>query len=673
MGRQKKTTVIRTLDEFFSEEELAHYQVNPADFIYNIIFNKDSVFEGGTLYLSDQQVEVLGALGNFDIQNISVVSGKGVGKTALMAMSVIWFITCFSRPKIILTAPSFPQLKSALWPEVDKWLKQSLVKDLFEYTSEKLYYKDPDHKSNWFAEPRTAKEKENMQGLHADNMLLIVDEGSGVSDEIFDALDTTMTAEENIGVNKLLTMGNGTKTDGTFYESHHRFKKDWKTFEFSSLDSPFVNTAKSRKLIEKYGWEHDVVRVSVRGLFPLGNPDSLIPLNRVEDAIERDVPKGKEIHIGVDVARFGDDLTALTWREGLFVHEQITKGKTPVNETVDMVLALVKKIRKETGSTDTIFVKIDDTGLGGGVTDYLKLDHENNIEVIPVNFAVKSTDVLYQNTPSQIWGSILEKIDTIRLPDDDFLKAELSARTFKVPNGKIYIQPKAEFKKEFKESPDKADSLGLCLFDVKNQTVILPEFDRFDTDQVKQSIRYTDMMTKVVSIWYSKDMIVSIVLGAWDGFRLSVLEEFVGSEDMYNIAKFINIFGSNCEIIGNSNMFGDSSGDIKHQYRKMGVQLKKNRKYDEMGSVQGVVNFIRDRRVVIQSNCNNTISQMNDWNTKVSRKELEDKFGTCYATANLLSYVRENRQSSFSLPKPIEEYKKEESFGKRITNPISSW
>ncbi len=59
---------------------------------------------------------------------------------------------------------------------------------------------------------KTATKPENMQGFHEDNMLFIVDEASGVADTIMEAILGTLSGENN----KLLMLGNPTKTSGVF-------------------------------------------------------------------------------------------------------------------------------------------------------------------------------------------------------------------------------------------------------------------------------------------------------------------------------------------------------------------------------------------------------------------------------------------------------------------------
>lgn len=84
--------------------------------------------------------------------------------------------------------------------------KQSpLLKALLKWTKTKVEVRG--YSERWFATARTATTAENMQGFHEDNMLFIIDEASGVSDEIIEAILGTLSGKNN----KLLMCGNPTK------------------------------------------------------------------------------------------------------------------------------------------------------------------------------------------------------------------------------------------------------------------------------------------------------------------------------------------------------------------------------------------------------------------------------------------------------------------------------
>ena len=127
-------------------------------------------------------------------------------------------------------------------------------------------------------------------------------------------------------------------------------------------------------------------------------------------------------------------------------------------------------------------IKIDDTGVGGGVTDRLRevvSEERLPYTIIPVNNGSAATDDYYANLGSQIWGEVRdlleenfsnmmqgEKKAVIELPYDDEMIKQLSNRRKKITSsGKIQLERKEEMKKRGVGSPDIADSITLALYE----------------------------------------------------------------------------------------------------------------------------------------------------------------------------------------------------------------
>ena len=127
------------------------------------------------------------------MNKISVRSGKGIGKSSIMAMLILWFLFCFKNCQIPCTAPTESHLNTVLWKEIALWLKRmpKHMQDCYQWTAQfvKMVAKGADPET-WFAMAKVGK-KENAEaiaGIHADYILVIVDEASGVEDEIFGGL-----------------------------------------------------------------------------------------------------------------------------------------------------------------------------------------------------------------------------------------------------------------------------------------------------------------------------------------------------------------------------------------------------------------------------------------------------------------------------------------------------
>ncbi|GFI47791.1 putative protein [Lachnospiraceae bacterium] len=414
---------------------------------------------------------------------VAVKSGQGVGKTALEAGLIIWFLVCRPYAKVIATAPTMQQLYDVLWAEIAKWLGSSKVKDLLTWTKTKVYMNGDSER--WFATAKTATKPENMQGFHEDHMLIVVDEASGVADPIMEAVLGTLTGEDN----KLLLMGNPNRIEGVFFDAFNKDRDKFRTHTVSSRNSKRTSKDNIAMLESKYGKDSDVVRVRIDGIFPKGALDSFILLETVELACSKnnrirqgDIDAAKMLHIGVDVARFGDDKTVITPRVSAKVFEFRKYAKKDTMETAGNVLQCCRDYMGRFPHLKNCMVKVDDTGVGGGVTDRLKevvREEKLPYRIVPVNNGDKASDGYYFNLGSQIWGHVKElleanfsnnlqgKQDTqIELPHDEEMIKQLSVRKYHMTSkGKIQLESKEEMKKRGLGSPDTADSLSLALYE----------------------------------------------------------------------------------------------------------------------------------------------------------------------------------------------------------------
>ena len=434
---------------------------------------------------------------------VSIKSGQGVGKTGLEAAVFLWFITCFPYPRIVATAPTKQQLHDVLWSEISKWMSKSeLLSMLLKWT--KTYVYMVGNEKRWFGVARTATKPENMQGFHEDNMLFIVDEASGVADPIMEAILGTLSGANN----KLLLCGNPTRTSGTFYDSHTRDRALYKCHTVSSADSSRTNKENIDSLIRKYGWDSNVVRVRVRGEFPEQEDDVFIRLSWIESSINTELEpetakalgcffddKGRKIidrngvdsiDIGCDVARFGDDRTVIGYKINEVAKIFKKYNGQDTTWTAGNICRLYNSLVDLYKFKKKIYVKIDDGGVGGGVTDQLREikrrepERYKMMEIVPIHFGQPIKHKYYYDTTTYTMGIIREMLEpfddagnprqpTLVLPNDDDLVGQLSCRKYSYVGGKIKVESKKEMKERGLSSPDEADCMLLTCFPVKRK------------------------------------------------------------------------------------------------------------------------------------------------------------------------------------------------------------
>lgn len=475
------------LDEFL-DESIPLWRNDPVLFMREVLsFEPD-----------DWQIDVAHDLR--DYARVSVKSGQGVGKTGVEATLLLWFLVCFPYSRIVATAPTKQQLHDVLWSEVDKWMNNSpLLPLMVKWTKTYVYLRG--YEKRWFAVARTATKPENMQGFHEDNMLFIVDEASGVADPIMEAITGTLSGENN----KLLLMGNPTKTSGTFYDSHTADRALYRCHTVNSENSRRTNKDNIAAMKRKYGENSNVVRVRVYGEFPEQEDDVFIPISFLEQSIKTemseatarafgkyrdgagnlqpiDVSGVERIEIGCDVARFGDDKTCIGYRVNEVVQIYKKYNGKDTTWTTGTIAKLYKELKQRFQFKGQIGVKVDDGGVGGGVVDQLRNLRKSepavfgDMVILPVNFGVSIKHRYYADSTTYMMGVVRDLIapydnfghphtPEIVLPDDSDLIGQLSCRKCEfLPNGKQKVESKQDMKDRGLSSPDEGDCILLvCL------------------------------------------------------------------------------------------------------------------------------------------------------------------------------------------------------------------
>ena len=452
---------------------LKYYRSHPVEFVTDVIKAKPDQSQANILESINTQ------------QMTTVRSGHGIGKGAVASWAILWFLYTRPFPKVPCTAPTMHQLNDILWAEISKWLRGSPeLQRVFTWTREKIYFNG--HPEEWFAVARTASAPDALQGFHAEHVLFVIDEASGVADEIFEPVLGALSTEGA----KLLMLGNPTRLTGFFYDSHNKNRSQYKVFHIDGRTSTRVSKDFVEKIINMYGEDSDVFRVRVAGEFPKALPDSFIPMDWCEKRSVRQPEKATpgRIDIGVDVARYGDDSSVLCP-----VFDKAAQQPMEVyhhNDTMEIagrVAAMVRAYARKHPDA-SIHVKIDCDGLGVGVYDRLneqlptlegeiaqsigKEEYKINLEEChfggeggTIN---RDDPVEYANSTGLMWGTVREALrtGTLTLVYDDMQITQLSNRKYFINStGKIELEKKDAMKKRGLPSPDIADALALAMYD----------------------------------------------------------------------------------------------------------------------------------------------------------------------------------------------------------------
>ena len=398
----------------------------------------------------------------------ATASGKGIGKSALVAWTVDWGLTTFPDTKGVLTAGTEPQLRTKTWPEVAKWRNMSICSHWFRQIGTTIYSADPEHKDTWRLDalPWNENRMEAFAGLHniGKRIVVIFDEASQIADVIWDTTDGIFTDADTEVI--WVVFGNPTRGNGRFFDCYHAMRERWDHRSIDSRKVPITDKVEIGKLVDYYGEESDYVRVNVRGLFPSVSDMQFIAQKVVDEARRREVDTNLRdpLILGVDVGRFGTDPSIIFFRKG-----RDARTIPPIKLFQQDTMVVAGRVAEEFDryKADALFV--DGTGLGAGVVDRLA---QLGYPVRDINFGQKADRVLtevdatrYANKRSEMWGYMRAWLPGGAIPNDDDLEVELTGIQYGYKDSRtgsdLMLEKKDDMKKRGLPSPNMGDALAL--------------------------------------------------------------------------------------------------------------------------------------------------------------------------------------------------------------------
>lgn len=390
-------------------------------------------------------------------KRVAVRSCHNSGKTVCAAALTQWFARCFSPSLVLTTAPTLRQVKEQLWKEIGSFQRAASLPGA-------LAAMDLTVSPNQKALGLTTNTPERFQGWHEQNILIIVDEASGVEEPIYQAIEGCLTTVNA----KLLLIGNPNNASGSFYEA---FRSDlYDCHHIAAVDVPesILPSEWAKERRGEWGADSPLYQVRVLGDFPDQGEDTLIRMSWAQAAQERDgiFSDNDQVELGVDIARFGTDESVLYVRQGGRIVGVDGWRGSDTQVSAGRIAAACRQYRAAT-------VKVDDIGVGGGVTDALRHTFRvSGVTITGVNVGESAFDSeKFANRRAELYWGLRERFreGTIAIPaEDSLLLDQLTQIRFGyTPRGQIKIESKDELKKRRPagtkwQSPDRADALMLA-------------------------------------------------------------------------------------------------------------------------------------------------------------------------------------------------------------------
>lgn len=383
----------------------------------------------------------------------AVASGHGVGKTALSAWLVLWFLATRDHPQVVVTANTAAQLRNKTWRELAKWHRLSRVNHWFDWTATRFAFRQ--HPETWFAAavPWSRDRPESFAGTHERHVCIIFDEASAIAEDIWEVTEGAMVTDGAMW----FAFGNPTRATGRFRDCFRRFRHRWRNFAVDSRNARAANQAQIASWIEDYGEDSDFVRVRVKGVFPRAGFTQFIPEGLIAEAQAREAPAdpAAPMVMGVDVARFGDDASVILARKGrAVVHLAHYRGLD--------TMRLAGLVAEAVNRFDPAALLVDGAGVGAGVVDRLRA---LGFRVVDVNAGARPRDpARFVNLRAEMWSSVRDWLKSGgALPTDARTLAEdLGAPEYDFDDrGRLRLESKDAMKARGLPSPDFGDALAM--------------------------------------------------------------------------------------------------------------------------------------------------------------------------------------------------------------------
>lgn len=422
-----------------------------------------------------KQAEIMEAVR--DNRRVAVRSGHGVGKSWTAALVAAWWLDVHPPGSafVVTTAPTGAQVKAILWRYVRRLHNSAKLPGRVNQTEWHI----GDEMVGFGRKPADHDEAA-FQGIHAQWVLVIIDEACGIPEQLWIAADALATNEGC----RLFAIGNPDNP-----VSHFRKVctpgSGWHTIGISAFDSPnltgeVVPKDVAQALVGKewveekardWGVDNPIYRSKVLGEFTTDGTHQVVRSSDVAKCRiapdQRPDRTATPVELGVDVGGGGDE-TVVRERRGNRAGREWRAHTDRPEQLAPMVLEAIKA----TGATAC---KIDSIGIGFGVIGELRNMADRGLHdcmIVAVNVAEKASDPdKYTNLRAELWWDVGRGLserqgwDLSGMDNADTTVAQLLEPRWSIDaQGRIKVEPKEDIICRLGRSPDNADALLLAFY-----------------------------------------------------------------------------------------------------------------------------------------------------------------------------------------------------------------
>ncbi len=421
-------------------------------------------------------------------------TGNALGKDYLVGGLIPWWLLTRHESLVIVTGPSQTLLGSVTWKEVRRAIEKCPLPLKAKFSQGiKASPQTVTLGTGWQALGYSTTSVERASGQHAKELLVIVEEASGVEPDAWEAIDS-------LKYTRLLAIGNPIRAEGKFVELIHRAEKHQQdgvppelatnAIRIPSTDSPHAHLEKSpcgladknwlAKNYAKYGADSLWVRSHINAIIPVVSADSLMPVTWLDRAAAVPHPPltpfgeiNKTRRISCDLGEgVGRDSTAIFVVDGLGILEIIAGNSLGL---VEAAAAIAKLSRKWNVPHNRI--SYDRLGIGRDLRHHLIAEGIKDAVGYAGSGAAKSPKEFTNLRTEAAWKlrtrlnpdwstdprfSLTSKQPAFSIPPGPhwaLLREELEKLTYDLVGNQVRLISKEDHCAELGRSPDRCDAL----------------------------------------------------------------------------------------------------------------------------------------------------------------------------------------------------------------------
>lgn len=382
--------------------------------------------------------------------------GRGSGKSYSVGLALL-IKAMESRFRFLCTREIQKSIKDSVHKLLSDQIEKYNMQD-FKITDSNIFHTITGSEFIFKGLYRNIHEIKSMEGID----IVWCEEAQNISRESLEILIPTIRREKS----EIWFTFNRFLENDPVYDKFGKSKREDVWINYSTYrDNPFFPNVLRTEMEHEKEADYDNYLHVWEGEPLYQSEDSLLDRNEVKKAMNRTVTDEGQVEVGVDVARYGSDRTTMYKRKGLKTIDFKEYSKLGI-ETGTGLVEVSNRI-KQFAPNKTTVIKVDATGVGGGVSDILRND---GFEAIDINFgsSPKNKDK-YDMLISEMWFEFKSILPYISIPNDPELFDELVNRKKRLDKrGRWCVESKDQYKKRGFKSPDKADGLILSYYQVDN-------------------------------------------------------------------------------------------------------------------------------------------------------------------------------------------------------------